>query len=325
MSGKLDNSIRVTVFGGSGFVGRHLCAALAKTGARVIAACRRPDLAGHLQPLGGVGQIQPVQANIRYPDSIKKAIAGADMVVNLVSILAPSGKQTFKSVHVEGARNIAAAAAEAGIRDYVYMSAIGASAYSRSEYGRTKAAAEQATLDAIPSAIVMRPSVIFGPEDEFFNRFAEMATMAPVLPAFGNTKFQPVYVGDVADATVAALDGRAKAGTIYELGGPEILTFTQVLERVSEYTDRDRSVVKLPLWFAKLAALGTWPLPNSLRPITMDQVQLLKSDNVVSPEAIAESRTLEGLGIQPRAIEGIVPQYMEPYRPRGQYARYRNT
>ncbi len=316
----------VTVFGASGFIGRHVVGALARDGWRIRAAERRPDLAGHLQPLGGVGQIMPVQANLRYPDSVRRAVEDADAVINLVGILAESGKQTFKAVHVEGARAVAEAAREAGAQALVHLSAIGADPKSKSNYARTKAEGEAAVFGAFPSAVIMRPSVVFGPEDQFFNRFAALARFSPFLPLIGGgrTRFQPVYVGDVAAAVAAALAGRAEPGLTYELGGPEILTLKEILRLVLDYTGRKRILLYMPFWLAKLQALLTWPLPTGFRPITVDQVRLLQRDNVVSEAAIAEGRTLAGLGIEsPHAVETIVPPYLERFRPKGQFAHYR--
>lgn len=316
----------VTIFGGSGFVGRHAVRALAKKGYRIRAASRRPDLAGFLQPMGDVGQIQPVQANLRFPDSVRRAVEGADVVINSVGILASGGAQTFKAVHAEGAGAVARAAREAGARHLVHVSAIGASAKSSANYARSKAAGEAAVLEAFPDAIILRPSIVFGPEDAFFNRFAAMARISPVLPLVGGgrTRFQPVYVGDVAAAIAAASGGAGTAGTVYELGGPEVLSFRELLERTLDYAGRERGLVSLPFWLAKLMALVTWPLPNALRPLTFDQVRLLQSDNVVGSDALKEGRTLAGLGIaSAQSIGSIVPGYLERFRPKGQYSHYR--
>lgn len=316
----------VTVFGGSGFVGRHTVSALAKLGYRVRAAERRPDLAGHLQPMGAVGQIVPVQANLRYPQSVKAAVEGADAVVNLVAILSPSGKQTFDAVHVEGARAVAKAAREAGVKRFVHISAIGANKAASAHYAQTKARGEQAVLEEFPGAIIIRPSIVFGPEDAFFNRFAAMAVASPLLPLIGGgkTKFQPVYVGDLAAAIANAVSGAGKPGTIYEAGGPEVFTFRRLLELTQEYAGRPRMFAPMPFFIAKLQALMTSPLPGSLRPITLDQVKLLQSDNIVSDAAKAEGRTLEGLGVKaPASVASIVPQYLERFQPKGQYAHYR--
>ncbi len=314
------------VVGGSGFVGRYIVRGLARDGWRVRAACRRPDLAGHLQPMGAVGQILPVQANLRYPESIQQAVQGADVVINAVGILAPTGRQTFSAVHAEGARALAKAAREAGAKRFVHVSAIGADPKSRAHYAVTKAEGERAVLEEFPDAVILRPSIVFGAEDEFFNRFAAMAQISPVLPLIGGgrTKFQPVYVGDVAAAAVAAAEGLAKPGTTYELGGPEVLSFRELLDRTQSYCDRRRFYLSMPFWLAKLQALLTWPLPNSLRPVTVDQVRLLQRDNVVSMAADSEGRTLAGLGVsRPHSVDAIVPAYLERFRPKGQFAHYR--
>lgn len=316
----------VTIFGGSGFVGRHAVRALARDGWRIRAASRRPDLAGHLQPMGAVGQIHAVQANLRFPASIAEAVTGADVVINSVGVLASTGKQTFDAVHDEGAREVAKAAKSAGAKTFIHVSAIGADAQSNSRYARSKAEGERAVLEEFPGAVILRPSIVFGPEDEFFNRFAAMAQMSPFLPLIGGgeTRFQPVYVGDVAAAIKAVVDGKAKPGTIYELGGPEVLSFRELLERTMTYADRSRFFLRLPFWAAKLQAIATSPLPNSLRPVTLDQIRLLQRDNVVSKKAIDDGRTLAGLGItQPHTIEAIVPGYLERFKRKGQYASYR--
>lgn len=326
MASRLESGALVTVFGGSGFVGRHTVRALAQRGYRVRAATRRPDLAGHLQPMGGVGQIHAVQANLRYPESVARAVEGSDAVVNLVGLLYKSGRQTFDAVHVEGARAVARAAREARVKMMVHVSAIGADANSPGVYGRTKAAGEAAVLSEFTGPVILRPSIIFGPEDAFFNRFAAMARAAPMLPLIGGgrTQFQPVYAGDVAAAIAAACDGNARAATTYELGGPEVLSFRKLLDKTQEWAGRDRAYLRLPFWLAKLGALATVPLPNALRPLTVDQVRMLEVDNVVSEAAQKEGRTLKGLGIMsPHAIDTIVPVYLEQYKPKGQYSHYR--
>ena len=316
----------VTIFGGSGFVGRHTVRALARDGWRIRSATRRPDLAGYLQPMGAVGQIHAVQANLRYPFSVAEAVKGADIVINAVGVLASTGKQTFDSIHDEGARVAAKAAKAAGARQFIHVSAIGADAQSNSKYARSKAEGERAVIEEFPGAVILRPSIVFGPEDEFFNRFAAMAQMSPFLPLIGGgqTKFQPVYVGDVAAAVKAVVDGKAKAGATYELGGPEILTFRELLDRTLLYASRNRFYLPLPFWAAKLQAIATSPLPNALRPVTLDQIRLLQRDNVVSKNAIDDGRTLAGLGIaEPSSIAAIVPGYLERFKPKGQYAHYR--
>lgn len=318
----------VTVFGGSGFVGRHLVRALLKRGYRVRVAVRRPDLAGHLQPLGVVGQVHAVQANLRYPQSVTRAVEGSDAVVNLVGILQETGRQSFGAVQEQGAEAVAKAAAAQGITRFVQMSAIGADAGSDSAYARTKAAGEAAALAHVPTATVMRASIVFGPEDAFFNRFAALARMLPVLPLVGGggTRFQPVFVGDVAEAIARALDGQAKPGATYELGGPEVKSFRELIEYVCEVTGRKRIQATLPWGLASLQAgvlevadkLTLGLLPDEIV-MTRDQVTLLKTDNVVSAEAEAQGRTLQGLGIQPASIEAVVPSYLWRFRRTGQF------
>lgn len=315
-----------TVFGGSGFVGRYAVRALARRGWRVRAAVRRPDLAGHLQPMGAVGQIHAVQANLRFPDSVRAAAQGADIVVNAVGVLVSGGKQTFDAVHVEGARSIARAARESGARHLIHVSAIGADARSAASYARSKAAGEAAVLEEFPAAIILRPSIVFGPEDEFFNRFAAMARMSPLLPLIGGgrTRFQPVHVEDLAAAIANAAEGAGTPGTVYEIGGPEVLTFRRLLDLTQEWSGRDRAYLRLPIWAAKLQALLTWPLPNAIRPVTVDQVRMLQRDNVVSEAAKAEGRTIAELGVEhPNPVGVVVPTYLERFKPRGQFAHYR--
>jgi NADH dehydrogenase len=319
----LNNRALITIYGGSGFIGRHVVRAIAKTGARMRIAVRRPELAGFLQPLGGVGQINAVQANVRYPDSLLAAAEDADAVVNLVGILFPSGKQTFKSVQDEGARHVAEAARAKGARAFVHVSAIGASPEAPSYYARSKAEGEAAVREVFPEAVILRPSIVFGPEDDFFNRFAALARISPVLPLIGGgkTKIQPVFAGDVAKAILAALTGRAEAEASYEVGGPEVLTMKEIMQRVLAYTMRKRLLVRDPIWLAKLQGAVLQLLPKPM--LTVDQVRMLETDNVVSEEAKRAHRTLKGLGIEPIAIESVVPDYLEQYRPRGQFSVYR--
>ena len=319
----LDNAALITIYGGSGFIGRHVVRAIARTGARMRVAVRRPELALHLQPLGGVGQINAVQANVRFPNSLLAAADGADAVINLVGILFPTGKQTFKAVQDEGARHVAAAARAAGAKALVHISAIGADTEARSVYARTKAAGEEAVRDVYPDAVILRPSIVFGPEDDFFNRFAKLARIAPALPLIGGgkTRLQPVFAGDVAKAVIAGLTGKAEAGPPYELGGPEVLTLKEVMERVLAYTMRKRLLVPVPFWLAKLKGAFLQLLPRPL--LTLDQVRLLQTDNVVSEAAIRAGRTLEGLAIEPVAVAAVVPGYLEQFRPRGQFSTYR--
>lgn len=314
LNGKL-----VTVFGGSGFLGRYIVRELAKRGYRVRVAVRRPDLAGHVQPMGAVGQIHPIQANLRHGWSVERAIEGADAVVNLVGILHEGGKQTFEAVQAEGPALIARACAKAGIGNLVHVSAIGAAADSPAAYARSKAAGEAAVLRAVPEAVIMRPSIVFGPEDDFFNRFANMARLSPILPVVGpQTRFQPVYVGDVADAVAIAVDGCATRGTIYELGGPEVDTFEGLMERMLRVIERKRPIIAMPEKVAQLQARVFELLPRPI--LTVDQVKMLARDNVVSPEAVGEGRTLAGLGLTPAAMDAILPTYLWRYRKNGQYA-----
>jgi uncharacterized protein YbjT (DUF2867 family) len=310
----------VTVFGGSGFVGRHLVRALARRDFRIRVAVRRPDLAIHLQPLGRVGQIHAVQANVRYPASVEAAVRDADIVINLVAILFERGRQTFGQVQAAGAGHVARAAAAAGAR-LVHVSAIGADPESPSLYARSKAAGEAAVLEAVPSATVFRPSIVFGPEDDFFNRFAAMARVSPFLPLIGGgeTRFQPVFVADVAEAIARAAEGATRPGTIYELGGPEVRTFKQLMQYVLATIERRRLLVPLPFGLAKLQAQVLQFLPKPL--LTPDQVLLLKRDNVVSEAAAREGRTLDALGIDPTAMEVVVPSYLWRFRSHGQFKR----
>ncbi len=318
MSLQTHNDMLITVFGGSGFLGRHVVRALARRHYRIRAAVRRPDLAGHLQPLGRVGQIHAVQANLRHPGSVEAAVRGADVVINLVGILFERGRQRFETVQSFGAEQVALAAAAHGAR-MIHVSAIGADANSPSAYARSKAQGEQAVLAARPGATVFRPSIVFGPEDDFFNRFGSLARFVPALPLVGGggTRFQPVFVGDVAEAIARAVEGRTQPGTVYELGGPEVKTFREILEYVLEVTGRKRLLLPLPFPLATLKAQVLQFLPKP--PLTPDQVELLKSDNVVSAQAEAEGRTLRGLGIEPTAIEVIVPSYLWRFRKTGQF------
>jgi uncharacterized protein YbjT (DUF2867 family) len=311
----------VTVFGGSGFLGRNVVRALCKRDYRIRVAVRRPELAGHLQPLGRVGQIHAVQANVRYPASIEAAMRDSHVAINLVGILVQSGAQTFDAVQVRGAEAIAKSAAAAGA-GMVHVSAIGADDRSSSHYARAKAAGEKAVLNALASATIMRPSIVFGPEDEFTNRFAGLARLAPALPLIGggNTRMQPVYVGDVATAVADAVDGKTRAGATYELGGPEVLTMREIMETILEITDRDRMLVSLPFGLARLQSILLQFAPGALK-LTPDQVELLRSDNVVSAAAKAAGLTLEGLGITPDSLEAIAPQYLWRFRPAGQFQR----
>src|SRR5438046_3820890 len=319
MASNLDTM--VTVFGGSGFLGRNVVRALCKRDYRIRVAVRRPELAVHLQPAGKVGQIHAVQANLRHPDSVEAAMRDSQVAINLVGILTAGGAQSFDAVQAKGAETIARAASAVGAR-MVHVSAIGADENSLSGYGRSKAAGEKAVLAAVPSATILRPSVVFGPEDQFTNRFAALARMSPALPLIGGgvTRMQPVYVGNVATAVADAVDGKTKPGATYELGGPEVLTMREIMEIILRITERRRMLVSLPFGLARLQALLLQFAPGPLK-LTPDQVVLLRSDNVVSPAAKAAELTLKGLGITPDSLEAIAPQYLWRFRRTGQFAR----
>ena len=307
----------VTVYGGSGFLGRYVVRALARRGYRVRVAVRRPDLTHHLMPLGNVGQIHAVQANLRYPDSVRRAAADASHVVNLVGILAEGGKQRFEAVQHRGAHAVAEAARETGA-GLTHVSAIGADSDSPSGYARTKGLAEIAVTREVPDATIMRPSIVFGPEDEFFNRFAAMAKFSPFLPVIGGGKtlFQPVYVADVAEAVAMSVAGETERG-IYELGGPDVVSFKECMQRMLAAIERRRVLLPVPFWAANLMAGVAQYLPGA--PLTPDQVRMLRENNVVSPVARAENRTLEGLGIRSASLAAIIPTYLVRFRPYGQY------
>ncbi|MBF9233274.1 complex I NDUFA9 subunit family protein [Microvirga alba] len=321
----------VTVFGGSGFLGRQVVQALAKRGYRIRVASRRPDLANFLQPLGTVGQIQPIQANLRDPASVAHAVARADHVVNLVGILQETGRQKFDSLQAQGPRLIAQSAPPRA--NIVHVSAIGADANSESAYARSKAAGEAGLLEARPDAIIVRPSLMFGPGDNFFNRFASLARMLPVLPLAGaDTRFQPVYAGDVAELIARAVDGTVPGGQIYECGGPEIRTLEALVQYVLDVTERKRLILPLPnavgraqgslMGFLDTLSLGLLPREFAM---TRDQAILLEKDNVVSESAIREGRTLEAQGISPTNIEAIAPAYLIRFRKTGQFDLKRST
>jgi uncharacterized protein YbjT (DUF2867 family) len=308
----------VTVFGGSGFLGRHVVRALAKRGYRVRVAVRRPELAGHLQPMGRVGQIHAVQANLRYPESITAAVRDADVVINLVGILFERGRQRFDAVMTVGAQTVARAA-QAVSAPLIHVSAIGADEKSSSRYAQAKAEGERLALAAHRDTVIVRPSIIFGPEDDFFNRFAALARIAPALPLVGGglTRMQPVFAGDVAEAIAKGADGDLRSGVVYEHGGPGVRTFKELMQFVLATTQRRRLLVPVPFAVMKLQAMVLQFLPKP--PITPDQVELLKRDNIVSEEAKRDGRTLEGIGITPESIEAIVPTYLWRFRKTGQF------
>ena len=314
---KLSPSQLVTIIGGSGFVGRQVVRELARTGARVRVAVRHPNEAMFLRTMGGIGQIQIVQANIRNEASLANAIDGADMVVNLVGTLTGKGKQTFNALHDAGAETVARLCAEMGIGRLVHMSALGADIRSTSAYGRSKAAGEAAVTEACPDATILRPSVIFGPEDGFFCRFGSLVKSFLVVPVMGGgqTRFQPVYVDDVADAIVAVLQDNSTAGKVFELGGPRVWTLREVLDYVVDVTHRTRLLVPMPLGLAKFASIFLQMPP--LRLIYPDEVNMLRQDNVVSEEAAG----LANLGITPTPAESIAPKFLRRYRRAGAYER----
>ncbi|CAA7625493.1 putative NADH-ubiquinone oxidoreductase 40 kDa subunit [Magnetospirillum sp. LM-5] len=321
----------VTVFGGSGFIGRQVVRKLAATGWIVRAAVRDPVAAAFLKPMGDPGQVNPVMADVTKPASVAAALAGADAVVNLVGILYESGKRTFDAVHRQGAANVAEAAKAAGITAIVHMSALGADKSSASAYARSKAAGEEAVQAVFPTVTIVRPSVVFGPDDDFFNRFARLAQISPVLPVFtgdgfsarctedgcqvdwfgsGGPTFQPVYVGDVAEAIVRPLNDARLAGRVYELGGPRRYTLKEVMDLVNEQTERERLVVPLPFAVGAVQAALFSLLPIA-PPLTKDQLILMRSDNVVrgGKPGLAE------LGVVPVSCESVLPGYMGRYRP----------
>ncbi|MEM9170315.1 MAG: complex I NDUFA9 subunit family protein [Pseudomonadota bacterium] len=314
------------VFGGSGFIGRYVVRELAKRGWRVRVAVRRPHQAQFLKPMGVVGQIQLTQSNVREAASVARAVEDADAVVNLVGILAPSGRQTFDAVQAGGAATIATCAADAGVERFVHVSAIGADAASDSAYARTKGEAEAAVRAAAPAAAILRPSIVFGPEDDFFNRFAAMATTTPLTPlpliGGGKSRFQPVYVDDVADAACAALDRPQAGARVFELGGPRVYTFRELMELMLKEIGARRPLIPIPFAIAPLmGAVGelAGALPFVEPPITRDQIKLLKKDNVVgeSGEAVG---TLADLDIAPQTLESVLPRYLVRYRKYGQFA-----
>jgi len=312
----------ITVFGGSGFVGRHVVRALAQRGYNVRVAVRRPDLAGFLQPLGNVGQIVAVQANLRNRASVVRAVRGSDHVINLVGILFESGRNQFDTVQDLGARTVAEACRDADIK-LTHMSAIGADSQAASDYARTKGLAEEAVRYTVPNATIIRPSIIFGPEDGFFNKFAEMSRFSLFLPLIGggHTQFQPVYVDDVAEAIARSVDGSIEAGKSWELGGPEVLTFRQCLELMLSVIARKRTLVTIPWFAAKWLGSLLSAVPLIEPALTRDQVILLEDDNIVSDAAQSEQRTLAGMGIEATTLEAILPSYLVRFRPAGQFTR----
>jgi uncharacterized protein YbjT (DUF2867 family) len=309
----------VTVFGGSGFIGAQVVRALAKRGYRVRAAMRRPGRGYRLRMLGDVGQIEVAQANVRSPDSVARAVDGAQACVNLVGTLSEQGRQRFQSVHAMGAHNIAEAAVKAGVTRFVQVSALGAAPDALSKYARSKAEGEAAVREAFPGAVVLRPSIVFGPEDDFFNRFARMAVASPVLPLIGggHTRFQPVFVGDVAAAIAQGVADPATDGQTFELGGPTVYSFETLMRMILETIERKAILLPIPFSVAGLIGMAGDLQAMVMPPIlTTDQVASLRTDNVVSPGAPG----LAALGVTPTALEAILPTYLGRYRKNGQYA-----
>lgn len=309
----------VTIFGGSGFVGRYIARRLAKEGWRIRIAVRHPEQAGFVRPFGVVGQVEPVFCNIRDDASVAAVTKGADAVINCVGVLSETGKNTFEAVQADGAARIARIASEMGITKMVHVSAIGADADADSEYARTKAAGEAAVLTYMPHAVILRPSIVFGPEDAFFNRFAGMARLGPILPVIGaDTKFQPVYVDDVAAAAVAGLQSE-KSG-VFELGGPDVHTFRELMQLMLDVVRRRKLILNTPFGIARIMASGfgvaqALSLGIIKAPVTKDQIANLAHDNVVGDGA----QTLAELGVVPAAMEAILPDYLWRFRPSGQY------
>lgn len=305
----------VTIFGGSGFLGRHIVRALANDGWRIRVAVRRPNSSLFLRPMGRVGQIQIIKANVRDKAAVTAALEGADAAINLVGILVERGAQRFDAIHAQAAGTIASAAAEHRTPRLVHISAIGASKNSEARYFRSKAGGEANVRESFPAATILRPSLVFGPEDDFFNRFAWLARMSPMLPLIGGgkTRFQPVYVGDIARATVQVLRDPETSGKIYELGGPEVMDFRAVLQLVLKATYRKRLLVPIPFGIARIQAAVLGLLPGAL--LTLDQVRMLKADVVVSSGTLG----LGDLGIAPEAAEGIVPSYLWRFRKAGEF------
>ena len=311
----------VTIFGGDGFVGTQVVQALARHGHRIRVATRRPTLAGHTRTLGTVGQILPIQANVRNFASVQRAVQGADIVINLVAVGFQRGAQTFEAINAQGAANVATAARDAGARALVHMSALGVDLATESLYAQSKLAGEEAVLKAFPQAVIMRPSLLFGRGDGFFNLMGSLARLAPVMPLIsGDTRFQPAYVGDVAEAIAMAAQGQVKTGRIYELGGPDIETHKQLLERILREAGRTPLVLPLPSGLARMLALPLGLLPGTPL-LTADQIELLGTDNVVSDAALRDKRGFAAFGITPTSMATVLPTYMWQYRKHGQFDR----
>ncbi|SEN09268.1 NADH dehydrogenase [Loktanella fryxellensis] len=316
----------VTIYGGSGFVGRYIARRLAKDGWRIRVACRTPNEAMFVRTYGAVGQVEPVFCNVRDDDSVRAVMRGADAVVYCVGVLAEAGRNTFKAVQAEAPGRIARIARSEGVTRMVQISAIGANADSASAYARTKAQGERAVLEHMPDAVILRPSIVFGPEDQFFNRFAGLSRVGPVLPVVGaDTRFQPVYVDDVAAAAAAALHDPATRG-VYELGGPDVATFRELMQTMLTVIHRNKLIANIPFWMARLMA-GAFGILSKVTfglvkpPLTTDQVRNLAVDNVVADGA----RGFADLGIVPTAMAAVLPEYLWRFRPSGQYTAIKDS
>jgi len=319
---KTNHLPQITIFGGSGFLGTQIVQLLARKDCQVRVAVRRPDLAGQLRAVGTIGQVVPIQANLRFPESVRHAARGSDIVINLVGVGYDRGKQSFDAVHIDGARAVAEAAAAEGIKHLVHVSAIGADPNSPSAYARSKGLGEAAVMRAFPSAVILRPSIVFGRGDGFFNLLGTLSRYFPVLPLIGGkTRFQPVFVGDAAEAVALAAEGRVPGGRVYELGGPNIETHRQLFERVLDQANRRNPLIPVSQGIGKLMAapFSVLPFPPLL---TKDQVILLGEDNVVSAEAEAEGRTFAAFGITPKTMSTILPSYLWRFRKHGQYDKH---
>jgi NADH dehydrogenase len=309
-----ENEI-VTVFGASGLIGRHTVQALARAGYRIRACVRYPNLAHYLPPMGTVGQIQLMKCNVLDEDSVARAVQGSSAAINLVGILYPAGGQNYEDIHIEAPQTIAKAAKAAGVETLLHVTTMGISEESESNYSRSKAEGENAIREIFPNATLIKPSIVFGPEDNFFNKFAWLARVAPVLPLVGggHTKFQPVFVADVADAITKCVGEASTRGKTYELGGPAIYSFKEMIQAILHATGRKNPLLPMPFWMAAISAVFLQFLPGKL--LTPDQVKFLKTDNVPSPGALG----LKDLGIQPESLEAILPTYLWRFRPKGQY------
>jgi len=312
---------KITVIGGAGFIGRYLIRRLAEQGHSIRVATRDPETANFLKPMGGVGQIQAVQANIRDDDSIFQAVSGSDSIINLAGVMFPSRLQSFQAIHEHGAARVAQAAVDAKVTHFIHVSALGADAHGKSKYAQSKAAGEAAVRAIYPNTIIIRPSIIFGPEDKFFNLFARIATLSPIIPLFGggHNYTQPVYVGDVARAIAALLlDSTAKGGT-YELGGPQVLTMAKLMKIICHQTGRNRLLLPFPFLLAKINAFFLQLLPGQF--LTIDQVEMLKIDNILDGEQLG----LADIGLTPTTLDSVLPTYLHRYRKNSQNSSFEQT